>query len=210
MLSPFSRRSRAAAETRRLILAAAKDLYLEKGFRQAPSRELAKRAGVAEGTIFAHFPDKASLLAAALHEDLEKVLEKAYASLPRDKGCREQLLHLAGALYAYYEQRPELSRALVKESLFLEGEWGGRVVAAVLGFVSMVAELVRQAQARGEYVPDVDPNMAGRTFFAAYYMELTGALSEPEFDSGRALGFLEGHIRLWERGLSRAQAGGGR
>ena len=83
MPHPPNRRAASAEETRRLILSAAKDLYLEKGFRHASSRELARRAGVAEGTVFAHFPDKASLLAAALHEDLLHVLAQAHASLQK-------------------------------------------------------------------------------------------------------------------------------
>ena len=77
MVRISTRRTQAADETRRLILAAAKDLYREKGYRLAPTRELARRAGVAEGTVFAHFPDKATLLAAALHEDLEQTDRKS-------------------------------------------------------------------------------------------------------------------------------------
>jgi len=197
-----TRRTQAADETRRLILAAAKELYLEKGYRQAPSRELARRAGVAEGTVFAHFPDKASLLAAALHEDLEQTIGRAVASLPpRDAPCRDRLLHLAGALYAYYAENPELSRALVKESLFLGGDWGERVRDAVLGFVSLVSGIVEEARAQGEYAPDVDAVVAGRAFFAAYYLELVGGLSGPGFDPAQVRTDLEAQIRLWERGL---------
>jgi AcrR family transcriptional regulator len=199
---PPTRRDLATAETRRLILAAAKDLYLEKGYRSAPTRELARRAGVAEGTVFAHFPDKASLLAAALHEDLALTLDRALDDLrPANAPCRERLLHLAGALYAYYAQNPELSRALVKESLFLGGEWGIHVRDAVMRFIGLVGSLVEEATSRGEYAPDVDPVVAGKTFFAAYYLELLAGLSGPGFDPLQARNALEGHLRLWERGL---------
>ncbi|QLA15392.1 TetR/AcrR family transcriptional regulator [Desulfolutivibrio sulfoxidireducens] len=199
---PPTRRDLATAETRRLILEAAKDLYLEKGYRLAPTRELARRAGVAEGTVFAHFPDKASLLAAALHEDLELAIGEARATLPPgDAPCRERLLHLAGALYAYYAQNPGLSRALVKESLFLGGEWGGHVRDAVMRFIGLVGSLVEEAKARGEYALDVDAAVAGKTFFAAYYLELLGGLSGPGFDPLLVRNALEGHLRLWERGL---------
>jgi len=197
-----TRRTQAAAETRRLILTAAKDLYLEKGYRLAPTRELARRAGVAEGTVFAHFPDKASLLAAALHEDLDQAIGCAVGSLPpREAPCRERLLHLAGALYAYYAQNPELSRALVKESLFLGGDWGERIRDAVLGFVALVKGIVEEAKARDEYAPDVDAALAGKTFFAAYYLELLDGLSGPVFDPVAVRDGLEAHLRLWERGL---------
>lgn len=199
-----SRRAAASDETRRLILAAAKELYLERGFRHAPSRDLAKKAGVAEGTVFAHFPDKASLLAAALHEDIVDVLAQAQQSLPAQGPCRGKLLHFAAALYAYYAKRPELSRALVKESLFLEGEWGRHTAQMVLTFVSRLAEIIGEAKKTGEYLPHADAQLAARSFFAAYYLELTAGLSGPDFDPQRALSALESHVRLWEQGLARA------
>lgn len=195
------RRDQATAETRRLILAAAKDLYLEKGYRLAPSRELARRAGVAEGTVFAHFPDKASLLAAALHDDIEQTLVQALATLPPTGPCRERLLHLAEALYIYYAKRPELSRALVKESLFLGGEWGERVTDAVLRFVALASGIIEEAKQQGEYAADVDAHLVGRSYFAAYYLELLAGLSSPHFDPCQARAGLEAQLRLWERGF---------
>ncbi len=202
MVRISTRRTQAADETRRLILAAAKDLYREKGYRLAPTRELARRAGVAEGTVFAHFPDKATLLAAALHEDLEQTIGRAVASLPpRVAPCRDRLLHLAGALYGYYAEDPELSRALVKESLFLGGDWGERVRGAVLGFISLASGIVEEAKAQGEYALDVDAALAGKAFFAVYYLELLAGLSGTVFDPVQVRNDLEGQIRLWERGL---------
>lgn len=202
MAKTSTRREQSCAETRRLIMAAAKDLYLEKGYKTAPTRELARRAGVAEGTVFAHFPDKATLLAAALHEDLELAIGQAIASLPPpDIPCRERLLHLAGALYAYYARKPGLSRALVKESLFLDGEGGEQVRQAVIRFIVLAGKIVEEAMVRGEYAADVDAVLAGRAFFAAYYLELVAGLSGPEFDPIQVRNNLEAQIRLWERGL---------
>lgn len=44
------------------ILNAARDLFAEKGFDQTPVSEIAKRAGVAGGTIIYHFKNKENLL----------------------------------------------------------------------------------------------------------------------------------------------------
>lgn len=200
-----TRRALAAEETRAHILETAKELYLERGSKAVLSRELAKRAGVAEGTVFAHFPDKASLLAAALHEDLQGVVAQACAKMAAEASCREKMLGLARELYAYYALRPELSRALVKESLFLSGEWGARVVAEVERALALIAGWVEEAKASGTYAPDVDAATAARTLFAVYFGELLMALSLPEFDVDRTLALLDGHLRLAERGLARGR-----
>ena len=110
------------ARTRSTILQAARDLFAERGYEAATMRELATRAGVAVGTINLHFADKTSLLAAALDEDIEAAL--AGAEVPADASLERRLEALIRPLYAYYAERPDLSRVLVKESLLLAGVWG--------------------------------------------------------------------------------------
>lgn len=41
---------------RELILTAALDIFLEKGYHNSTSEEIAKRAGVAKGTLYQYFP----------------------------------------------------------------------------------------------------------------------------------------------------------
>lgn len=200
-MAAVTRREQAAEETRRLILEAAKELYLERGYKAMLSKELARKAGVAEGTVFAHFPDKATLLAAALHEDLQQIIATACEVMPPGAACREKVLCLARALYGYYALRPELSRALVKESLFLPGEWGARVVAEVQRAIALLAGWVREAREAGAYAPDADEHVAARSMFSAYFSELLMALSLPVFDVEEALKMLDAHLRQMEQGL---------
>lgn len=43
---------------RELILTAALDIFLEKGYHNSTSEEIAKRAGVAKGTLYQYFSSK--------------------------------------------------------------------------------------------------------------------------------------------------------
>jgi AcrR family transcriptional regulator len=52
----------ATTEKQRRILVAAADVFAERGFAGTPTAEIAKRAGVAEGTIFKHYKTKKELL----------------------------------------------------------------------------------------------------------------------------------------------------
>lgn len=201
MKNPATRRKAAAQETRRLILVAAKEIYSVEGDVEAPISRVARKAGVAEGTVFAHFPDKPSLLAAALEEELETVLATAWADTPRSAACRVQLLHLAARLYDFYARRPDLFRILVKESLFLRGEWGRRVVEYAMRFVGQVAELIEEAKRRGEYRETTDSLVAGRSFFGLYFIELVEELSAETFDAARAAQRLGAAWKQFEYGM---------
>jgi AcrR family transcriptional regulator len=198
-----TRRKAAAMETRRIILEAAKEIYSAEADAEAPISRVARKAGVAEGTIFVHFPDKPSLLAATLEDELERVLADAWAGLPADATCREQLLHLARELYAFYSRRPPLFRVLIKEARILRGEWGKRTVAYTLRFVGHVAEMMERAKARGEYRRDVDSLPAARGFFGLYFLELLAGLNEEVFDPAPALDRLGEALAQFEKGLVR-------
>ena len=202
-----TKRQAAALETRRSILAAAKEIYSTEADIEAPISRLARKAGVAEGTIFAHFPDKASVLAAALVDEIEQALTGAWASLPKDAPCREQLLHLAQGLYFFYALRPSLFRVLIKESLFLQGEWGKRTTEYILHFVARVAELMERAKARGEYRKDSDSLLAARSFFALYFIELVAGLNEDTFNPEKTLLQLRAAVLQLETGLINTMEG---
>ena len=58
---PLNRRQQAKARTRAKVLEAAKALFAEKGYDAATIREIAKRAGMSTGAVFANFEDKAHL-----------------------------------------------------------------------------------------------------------------------------------------------------
>src|SRR5438046_7700873 len=58
---PASNRAERAAERRGAIIAAAMDEFIARGFAATRLDDVAKRAGVAKGTIYLHFADKEAL-----------------------------------------------------------------------------------------------------------------------------------------------------
>lgn len=63
------------AQTRALILAAARELFSSQGYMNTSSLEVAHRAGVAEGSLFYHFGSKKNLLAALGAEHANEMVE---------------------------------------------------------------------------------------------------------------------------------------
>jgi AcrR family transcriptional regulator len=66
----------AAADNRRALVAAAREVFGEQGF-DAPLSAVAKRAGVGQGSLYRHFPDRVSLALAAFEENVAEVEELA-------------------------------------------------------------------------------------------------------------------------------------
>ncbi|GAA1058851.1 TetR/AcrR family transcriptional regulator [Agromyces bracchium] len=72
----------AGPANRRALLAAAREIFAADGL-SAPFSAIAKRAGVGQGSLYRHFPDRLSLAVAVYEENLDE-LEAAVA--PPDAG----------------------------------------------------------------------------------------------------------------------------
>ncbi|KAB2591110.1 helix-turn-helix domain-containing protein [Streptomyces arboris] len=70
---------KAAARNRAALIAAAREVYAEHGL-DAPLSGIARRAGVGQGVLYRHFPDRAALADAVLEENVREVEQAAAAS----------------------------------------------------------------------------------------------------------------------------------
>jgi AcrR family transcriptional regulator len=78
-------------ETRRVILESTKQLLLENGFVKVSTKEISKKAGVAQGSIFLHFSDKESLLNEIISTDIKKLHDELQNEVD-SKSVRETFL----------------------------------------------------------------------------------------------------------------------
>lgn len=77
---PSNRGPAAAAENRAAILAAARTLFAEAGYR-VPLSAIAKRAGVGQGVFYRHFGDRLTLADAVFAENFDR-FEQFVATVP--------------------------------------------------------------------------------------------------------------------------------
>ena len=85
--SERSARRADAVRNRTAILKAAKQLVTEKGTEVAMG-EISRAAGVAVGTLYRHFPNKADLLAAVVNEYVEALADDAQGAWERVEAGR--------------------------------------------------------------------------------------------------------------------------
>ena len=100
-----------AARNRQRVLAAARRLFAERGVRAVTMSDVARAAGVAKGTVFHRFGDRAGL-ALALVDAEERALQERILRGPPPLGPgappRERLLAFLGALAAFTVDHREL------------------------------------------------------------------------------------------------------
>ncbi len=161
------------------ILQEARRIFETEGFEGATMRHVARASGLAVGTVFNYFEDKRVLLYAALYDDLEAVRESCVESMPGvQEGLAVLLVHTAGCFFDYYAQRPGLSKALLKEALWAEGEFGVQFQAQVTALGGALAVRIRALQEAGKLAPEAGVEPILLAFFSHYYFVLLMGLRD--------------------------------
>lgn len=86
------------ATTRDKILSAGLNLFSSKGFIATTTREIAREAGIAEVTLFRHFPSKEQLLEEVITQFSFIPALKAQLAELKDQPCEDALVTIADTL----------------------------------------------------------------------------------------------------------------
>lgn len=102
-------RAERAAERRAAILAAALDEFGAHGFAATRLDDVAKRAGIAKGTIYLYFADKNALFRALVESALVPILERMTLPVPVETPTRQLMDSFADAFVAEIYETPRIN-----------------------------------------------------------------------------------------------------
>ncbi len=172
---------RASGDKRERILRAAVKVFARKGFYASRVSEIARAAGVADGTIYLYFKSKDELLT-SLFEDrivrLIALLREECARLDTGPGRLRRLVELQLGLLEGERDLAEVITVNLRQSTRLLKQYATRRFTE---YLELMAAVVSDAQRAGEFRSDVSPRIVARAIFGALDgIALTWALGNPE------------------------------
>ena len=182
------RMARTATETfsgttkRERILRAAIDVFAQSGYFNAKVSEIAKAAGVADGTIYLYFNGKEDLLITIFREHTRSYLESlerdlATVSRPEDRiriAIRHHLETLGRDRALAVVSQVELRHSLKFMSLFSQEE--------VADYLNMLRKIVEHGQSEGVFRRNLHPQLAAKAVFGVLDEMVTSwILSEKDY-----------------------------
>jgi AcrR family transcriptional regulator len=133
-------------DKRNAILEAATRLFAERGLTAAPTSEISKLAGVAEGTLFTYFKTKDHLINALYREIKLELADAMMSDFPRKKNFRVRLRHVWDRYLAWGianpKQRKVLAQLQVSEVLTKESRNAGS--APFVEFQVMIRDAIER------------------------------------------------------------------
>src|SRR5580700_5902409 len=180
-----------AGDKRERILDAAVRVFARKGFYLTRVSEVAKAAGVADGTIYLYFKSKDDLLVSLFEHRIERLLTYMDTELQR-------VIELQLGLLEGERDLAEVVTVILRQSTKLMKEYAAPKFTA---YFDAIAKVIAEGQASGELRADISPHLAARAIFGALdAITMTWALGKAEPGGlSRASGQI---VELVLRGLS--------
>jgi AcrR family transcriptional regulator len=101
-------------DKRNAILDAATRVFAERGLTAAPTSEISKEAGVAEGTLFTYFKTKDDLMNALYRAIKLELADAMMSGFPRKNSVRTRLQHVWDGYVNWGVTNPEQRRVLAQ------------------------------------------------------------------------------------------------
>jgi AcrR family transcriptional regulator len=191
-------------DTRRRLVTAAAEVVARVGYARATTRAIAEAAGIAEGTIYRHFPDKQHLFRAAVMERNGPVLDWMSA-LPDRAGeatvevtlaetfrhlgrLRRDLLPLELAAFSDPALRDVIAAATVPPT-----------GAPLVGPPQLLADYLAAEQRLGRVRADLDPQRTAVTLLA---MLFGLGMMPPDTDGFPPAALVESAVGLVAEGIT--------
>ena len=155
-------------DKRERILSAALKVFADRGFYNAKVSEVAREAGVADGTIYLYFRNKDDLLISLFEDRMEYLITRLVEELERvggsavDRIRRMVFMHLSIA-----HESPDLA-----EFITVELRQSGKFIKdyenpKFLSYLKVLRDLVEEGQAEGTLLPNIDARATVRAVFGA-------------------------------------------
>lgn len=153
-------------ETSTRILKAAQQLFARKGYDGTTTRDLAQSAGVAEGTIFRHFPNKKAILIEVATEGWIEILTDLLTELS-EMGSYKAVAQVMRRRMLSLHENADLMRVCFLEAQF-HPELRDRIQSEVIAKMTDVAEaFFETAMEKGVYRP-MNPRIVAQVFLGMF------------------------------------------
>jgi TetR/AcrR family transcriptional regulator, fatty acid metabolism regulator protein len=169
--TPASRLASAKAERqhkkRERILDAAVHVFAKHGFYATRVSDIAKAAEVADGTIYLYFASKEEVLRSVFESRVERLLETVRADLPKQPSAANKLSAIISMQLGLLESERELAEVITvitRQSAKLMREYAA---PKFLAYLDLIAAVVAEGQASGEFRKDLRPQWVARIVFGA-------------------------------------------
>lgn len=171
----------AAGDKRERILKAAIEVFAAKGFYATRVSEIAKAAGVADGTIYLYFKNKDDVLVSIFEDRIGRLLEVLRQEAAKADTVEERIRRIVELQLGLLEGQRDLAEVVtvnLRQSSSLLKQYAAPLFTE---YLDVIAGIIRDGQREGSLRDDVNPRIIARALWGGLDgIALTWALGDAE------------------------------
>jgi TetR/AcrR family fatty acid metabolism transcriptional regulator len=156
-----------ASDKHQRILEAGIKVFARKGFHNAKVSEIAREAGVADGTIYIYFKNKDEILIKVFEESLAEIIRRVEQELKNEKNALHKLKRFISLHLEVLDENQALAEVLQVELRQSHKFMKEYTPTRFLDYLNIIAGLVREGQEQGLIRPEISPGIFKRALFGA-------------------------------------------
>ena len=147
---------------REKILLAAEEVFANKGFYMSRVSDIAKRAKVAEGTIYIYFESKEDIILSIFKEKMGKWLESLKEKLSQINDPIEKLREIIGTHFSTLYENPHLAQLIQIELRACSAFMRGGSAPEMKAYLNLIEEVIEEGKEKGVFRKDFSTKVAAR------------------------------------------------
>ncbi|MHC1745114.1 MAG: TetR/AcrR family transcriptional regulator [Syntrophobacteraceae bacterium] len=155
------------ADKHQRILDAAIKIFAVKGFFQAKVSEIAREAGVADGTVYLYFKNKDELLISIFEVKMREVIQQFRTAVFELPDAHSRLLRLVELHLGGFQANPDLAAVFqveLRQSYRFMREYAK---GELKEYLDLIGDIVEQGQREGVFRADMPAGLMKRFIFGA-------------------------------------------
>ncbi|MBA2883244.1 TetR/AcrR family fatty acid metabolism transcriptional regulator [Desulfosalsimonas propionicica] len=150
-----------------LILDAAIKVFAEQGFHQATISQVAREAGVADGTIYLYFKNKADILSNFFSYRSRQVFDRFRQVVDQADSAEEKLRNLIRLHLSEFQRDRNMAVVFQREALLARYVKDEYIIEVTRMYMDILTEIIRLGQAEGTIRKQLPLGLAKRFILGA-------------------------------------------
>ncbi len=152
---------------REKILRGALKIFSKNGFYKSKVSDIAKEAGVADGTIYLYFKNKDDILICIFEEKIGEIISILRDKLSGAGNPEEKIRVFVDNHLKLLEENPDLAEMLQVELRQSNKFMKEYIPVKFLEYLDILSEIISEGVQKGVFRKDINPTIARRVIFGA-------------------------------------------
>lgn len=147
------------------IIEAAMEVIAKNGYHASQVSKIAKKANVADGTIYLYFKNKEDILISVFRERMGQFIDKIVKSIDEKGSSSEKLLTLIQMHYLQLTESPFLATVTQLELRQSKPELRHEINKVLKSYLDVIDSIIQQGIEEKEFRDDIHPRLIRQMIF---------------------------------------------